>query len=61
MKVDLNSGNYDREKWVAIEKLKYLQVVEGLVMKVETLKVDQKGKILIDCDNPSHRDWFESE
>ena len=61
MKMDLNPANYDPEKWVAIEKLKYLQVVEGLEMKVETLRIDRKGNIIIDCDIPSHRDWFESE
>lgn len=61
MKIDLNRANYDPKKWEAIEKLRYLQVVEGLVMKVETLEVDRKGTILIDYENLSHRDWFESK
>ena len=60
MKVDLNPANYDPKKWAAIEKLRDLQIIEGLTMNVETLKVDREGKILIDFDNPSHRDWFES-
>lgn len=61
MKVDLNPANYDPKKWAAIERLKHLQLVEGLTMNLETLKVDPKGTILIDYENLSHRDWFESE
>ncbi|KQS21319.1 hypothetical protein ASF99_15080 [Exiguobacterium sp. Leaf187] len=61
MKVDLNPANYDPERWAVIERLKYLQLVEGLTMNVETLSVDQEGFVLLDPDNPSHREWFESE
>ena len=61
MKVDLNPANYDPEKWAAIEKLKYLQLVEGLTMKVETLDVDSKGRILLDSKNQLHKDLLESE
>lgn len=61
MKVDLNPANYDPEKWAAIERLKYLQLVEGLKMNVETLDVDSKGRILLDPDNPLHKDWMESD
>lgn len=61
MKVDLNPANYDPERWAAIERLKHLQLVEGLTMNIETLDVDQEGFILLDPDNPSHREWFESE
>lgn len=61
MKVDLNPANYDPEKWAAIERLKYLQLVEGLTMNVETLEVDPQGWILLNPDDPSHRDWFEQE
>lgn len=61
MKVDLNPANYDSEKWAAIERLKYLQLVEGLTMKVETLEVDPESRILLDPDDPSHREWFESK
>lgn len=61
MKVDLNPANYDPEKWAAIERLKYLQVVEGLAMKVETFEVDDSGMTLLNVDDLSHRDWFKSE
>lgn len=61
MKVDLNPTNYDPKKWAAIEKLRYLQVVEGLVMEVETLEVDRGGKILLDPNDLLHKKWFESE
>ena len=61
MKVDLNPANYTPERWAVIERLKYLQLVEGLTMNVETLSVDQEGFVLLDPDNPSHREWFESE
>jgi len=61
MKVNLNPANYDPEKWAAIERLKHLQLVEGLTMKVETLEVDSEGRILLDPDDPLHREWFESE
>ncbi|MDT0174432.1 hypothetical protein [Exiguobacterium sp. BRG2] len=61
MKVDLNPANYDPERWAAIERLKHLQLVEGLTMNVETLNVDREGFVLLDPDNPSHREWFESE
>jgi len=61
MKVDLNPANYDPERWAAIERLKHLQLVEGLTMNIETLDIDQEGFILLDPDNPSHREWFESE
>lgn len=61
MKADLNPANYDQKKWAAIERLKYLQLVEGLKMNVETLEVDPEGRILLNPDDPSHRDWFESE
>jgi len=61
MKVDLNPANYDPERWAAIERLKHLQLVEGLTMNVETLDVDREGFVLLDPDNPSHREWFESE
>lgn len=61
MKVNLNPANYDPEKWAAIERLKYLQLVEGLTMNVETLEVDSEGRILLNPDDPSHRDWFEPE
>lgn len=60
MKVDLNPANYDPKKWAAIERLKYLQMVEGLVMKVEILEVDHSGVTLIDADNSSHKDWFKA-
>lgn len=60
MKVDLNPANYDPEKWAAIERLRHLQLVEGLAMKTEVLEIDTEGKILLDFDNPLHRDWFES-
>lgn len=61
MKVDLNPANYDSERWAVIERLKHLQLVEGLTMNVETLEVDPEGRILLDPDDPSHREWFESE
>lgn len=61
MKVDLNPENYAPERWAAIERLKYLQLVEGLTMNVETLEVDSEGRILLDPDNPLHKEWFESE
>jgi len=61
MKVDLNPANYDSERWAVIERLKHLQLVEGLTMNVETLEVDSEGRILLDPDDPSHREWFESE
>ena len=61
MKVDLNPANYDPEKWAAIERLKHLQLVEGLTMNVETLEVDAEGLILLDPDNPLHREWFEEK
>jgi hypothetical protein len=61
MRVDLNPANYDPEKWAAIERLKHLQLVEGLTMNVETLDVDKEGRILLDPDDPLHREWFESE
>lgn len=61
MKVNLNPANYDPEKWAAIERLKYLQLVEGLTMKVETLEVDPEGRILLDPNDSLHREWFESE
>lgn len=61
MKVDLNPANYDPEKWAAIEKLRYLQVIEGLAMNVETLVVNHEGKILLDRDDALHREWFEEE
>lgn len=60
MKVDLNPANYDPEKWAAIERLRYLQLVEGLAMKTEVLEIDTEGKILLDFDTSLHRDWFES-
>lgn len=61
MKVDLNPANYDPEKWAAIERLKHLQLVEGLTMNVETLEIDTEGRILLDPDNPSHREYFEEK
>lgn len=61
MKMDLNPANYDPKKWAAIEKLRYLQVVEGLVMEVETLEVDREGKILLDPNDLLHKEWFESK
>lgn len=61
MKVNLNPANYDPEKWAAIERLKHLQLVEGLTMNVETLDVDAEGKILLDVDNKLHRTWFEDD
>lgn len=61
MKVNLNPANYDPEKWAAIERLKHLQLVEGLTMNIETLEVDPEGWILLDPDDPLHREWFESE
>ena len=61
MKVNLNPADYDPEKWAAIERLKYLQLVEGLTMNVETLEVDPEGRILLDPDNTSHREWFEDD
>lgn len=61
MKVDLNPENYGPERWAVIERLKYLQLVEGLTMNVETLEVDSKGRILLDSNNPLHKEWFESE
>lgn len=61
MKVDLNPANYDPERWAVIERLKHLQLAEGLTMNVETLDVDQEGFILIDPNNRLHRDWFELE
>lgn len=61
MKVDLNPANYDPEKWVAIERLKHLQLVEGLTMNVETLEVDSECRIFLDSDNPLHKDWVELE
>ncbi len=61
MKVNLNPANYDPEKWAAIERLKHLQLVEGLTMKVENLEVDQEGRILLDPDNHLHQDWIESQ
>lgn len=61
MKVDLNPNNYAPEKWAAIERLKHLQLVEGLKMNVENLEVDQEGSILLDPDDILHREWHESE
>ncbi|WP_214722382.1 hypothetical protein [Exiguobacterium sp. s192] len=61
MKVDLNPANYYSEKWAAIERLKHLQLVEGLTMNVETLEVDSEGRILLDNGNQLHREWFETE
>ncbi|ASI34042.1 hypothetical protein A0126_19035 (plasmid) [Exiguobacterium sp. N4-1P] len=61
MKVNLNPANYDPEKWAAIERLKYLQLVEGLTMNVETLKVDPEGRILLDPDDSLHKEWFEND
>lgn len=61
MKVDLNPANYDPEKWAAIERLRHLQVVEGFVMKTETLEFDHQGRILLDSNNLSHRKWLESD
>lgn len=61
MKVDLNPANYDPKKWAAIEKLKHLQINEGLAMNVEILEVDREGKILLNFDDISHREWFESK
>lgn len=61
MKVDLNPANYDPERWAVIERLKHLQLVEGLTMNIETLEVDSEGRILLDPDDPLHREWFESE
>jgi len=61
MKVDLNPANYDPEKWAAIERLKHLQLVEGLTMNVETLEVDSNGRILLDPDNLLHKDWIEND
>lgn len=60
MDVDLNPENYEPEKWAAIQRLKHLQLVEGLTMEVETLEVDQEGRILLDPDNPLHKDWMEN-
>lgn len=60
MRVDLNPANYDPEKWAAIERLKHLQLVEGLRMNVETLEVDSKGRILLNPNDLSHKEWFES-
>lgn len=61
MKVDLNPANYSPERWAVIERLKHLQLVEGLTMNVETLEVDQEGFILLDPDNPLHHEWFEED
>lgn len=61
MKVDLNPANYDLERWAVIERLKHLQLVEGLTMNVETLEVDSEGQILLDPDDPLHREWFEED
>lgn len=61
MKVDLNLANYDPEKWAAIERLKYLQLVEGLTMNVEILDVDPEDRTLLDAGNQLHREWFETE
>lgn len=61
MKVDLNPANYDPKKWAAIERLEHLQLVEGLTMNVEVLQVDSGGRILLDSENQSHRDWLESK
>ena len=61
MKVDLNPANYDSEKWAAIERLKHLQLVEGLTMNVETLEADREGRILLDFDDKLHRRWFEND
>lgn len=61
MGVDLNPLNYDPERWAVIERLKHLQLVEGLNMNVEKLEVDPEGKILLDTDDPLHREWYESK
>lgn len=61
MKVDLNPTNYTLEKWAAIERLKHLQLVEGLTMNVETLEVDREGKLLLDADNLLHQELIESK
>lgn len=61
MKVDLNPANYDPEKWAAIERLKYLQLVEGLTMNIETIEVDPEGRILLDPDDKLHQKWFEKD
>lgn len=61
MKADLNPASYDPKKWAAIEKLKYLQLIDGLKMKVEMLEVDSEGRILLDPDNPLHQDWIKSQ
>ena len=61
MKVDLNPANYDLERWAVIERLKHLQLVEGLTMNVETLEVDSEGRILLDPDDTLHLEWFEED
>lgn len=61
MKVDLNPSNYNSEKWAAIERLKHLQLVEGLTMNVETIEADREGRILLDPDDQLHLWWFEND
>lgn len=61
MKVDLNRANYDPERWAVIERLKHFQLVEGLTMNLESLEVDSEGRILLNPDDPIHKDWIESD
>lgn len=61
MKMELDLSKYEPGMRAALEKLRHLQVEEGLVMKVETMEVSEDGAILLDPDNPEHREWFGDE
>lgn len=58
MNMELDLSKYEPEVRAALEKLRHLQIEEGLVMKIETLEISGNGTSFLDLDNPKHKEWF---